>query len=350
MRRTAALLTLAVALCAGSGVAAAATTAPSATTGSASAQTNTTATVSGTVNPNGTQTTYVFQYGVTTQYGRQTVAQPAGNGTTAASVSQSLTGLTPGTTYHYRLVATNSGGQTAAGQDATFTTTGTPPTPVTPPTVKTSPATNANAHGATVNGTVNPHGSGVTVYFEFGLTRFYGVQTNPIAVPSGNKTNNAKATLNGLQANQTYHYRIVAKDRNGNTVVGADATFRTGASQGGPQLRNLGIRPVSLRRNGTATISYNDSAAATTTIFVERIQQGVRKGGRCVAVRRGSNAKGKRCTLFVRVRTLRHKDKAGVNRVRLSGRGLATGRYRLTAQARNAKGTSPRKRARFRVV
>src|SRR5438309_81442 len=82
----------------------------------------------------------------------------------------------------------------------------------TPPTVKTLAATNGNAHGATVNGTVNPHGSGVTVYFEFGLSRFYGTQTTPISVPSANKTNNAKATLTGLQANQTYHYRIVARD------------------------------------------------------------------------------------------------------------------------------------------
>ena len=42
---------------------------PTATTGTASNQAQSSATVSGTVNPNGTDTSYFFQYGTTTAYG-----------------------------------------------------------------------------------------------------------------------------------------------------------------------------------------------------------------------------------------------------------------------------------------
>jgi hypothetical protein len=69
------------------------------------------ATVSGTVNPNGTTTTYHFDYGTSSNYGSQTPAPPdpsAGSGTTAQTESTTLTGLSPNTLYHYRIQATNS--------------------------------------------------------------------------------------------------------------------------------------------------------------------------------------------------------------------------------------------------
>ena len=97
-------------------------TAPDATTGDATEVTQVSAKVNGTVNPKGRATAYTFQYGPTTSYGAQTTPANAGAGTTATPVSATLTGLAPGTTYHYRLVATNSDGQTTVGADRTFTT------------------------------------------------------------------------------------------------------------------------------------------------------------------------------------------------------------------------------------
>ncbi len=94
--------------------------APTATTGSAGSITTTSATVNGKVNPGSQETTYRFEYGTTTAYG-QASAEPSVSGSTDQAVSASLTGLTPGTTYHYRLVATNASG-TSVGADATFTT------------------------------------------------------------------------------------------------------------------------------------------------------------------------------------------------------------------------------------
>src|SRR5438093_9398277 len=90
--------------------AAAAASAPTAITGPVSAVGPTSATVTGTVNPNGQATNWYFEYGTTTGYGSKTPTGNAGSGTSNVSVSAPLAGLTPGTTYHYRLVATSSAG------------------------------------------------------------------------------------------------------------------------------------------------------------------------------------------------------------------------------------------------
>ncbi len=92
---------------------------PSITTKAASAITEGGATLNGSVNPNGTETKYFFEYGPTTSYGTQTAEVSAGSGTTAIEVSKAISGLEAGTHYHYRIVATNSGG-TTKGEDQTF--------------------------------------------------------------------------------------------------------------------------------------------------------------------------------------------------------------------------------------
>jgi hypothetical protein len=95
---------------------------PTITTTSATSVTSTSATLNGTVNPNGETTTYYFEYGTDTSYGSATSSSSAGSGTSAVSVNAPISGLISDTTYHYRLVATNSEG-TSYGDDKTFRTT-----------------------------------------------------------------------------------------------------------------------------------------------------------------------------------------------------------------------------------
>ncbi len=93
---------------------------PAATTGAASGVTQSTATLSGFVDPDGLATTYRFELGPTTAYGTP-VSGSAGSEPGAQAVTAGFSGLRPGTTYHYRVLATNADG-TATGADATFTT------------------------------------------------------------------------------------------------------------------------------------------------------------------------------------------------------------------------------------
>jgi Concanavalin A-like lectin/glucanases superfamily len=79
------------------------------------------ATLNGTVNPNELATTYRFEYGLTSSYGTSTTESSAGSGTSAQEVSKGISGLTAGSTYHFRIVATNAGGVTY-GKDMTFET------------------------------------------------------------------------------------------------------------------------------------------------------------------------------------------------------------------------------------
>ena len=81
--------------------------------------------LSGKVNPNGLPTTYRFEYGTSTCPGActPTSQEALGSASVDRSASAAIAGLSPDTTYHYRLLATNSAQETAAGPEQTFTTT-----------------------------------------------------------------------------------------------------------------------------------------------------------------------------------------------------------------------------------
>ena len=81
--------------------------------------------LNGKANPNGTSTSYYFQWGTSTSYGSTTPTQSAGSGTSDVNVSAPINGLTPSTTYHYQLVATNSI-WTSNGGDQAFVTLAAP--------------------------------------------------------------------------------------------------------------------------------------------------------------------------------------------------------------------------------
>jgi len=230
MRRFAALGVVTLALSAGAGTLAttAMAAAPTAASGTTTNITDTRATLSGTVNPRGEETSYSFRYGTTTAYGKSTRLTSVGNGTDDRAVSVDLTDLTPGTEYHFTIVASNASG-TALGNDVTFRTTGTAPPPAPKPVATTGSAV-ASLASATLNGTVDPQGRATTYYFEFGETTAYGNQTAPQNAGSGTTPVSVTASLSGLRADATYHYRLVAVGPDDAISVGADRTFQTGGA------------------------------------------------------------------------------------------------------------------------
>jgi hypothetical protein len=98
-----------------------ATPPPTPYTGEESELTTSSATLKGAIFPANQQTSYYFQYGLTSAYGSQTPTTLAGAGTQTIHVTAPISGLSIDTTYHDRLVAVNAMG-TTVGADRTFTT------------------------------------------------------------------------------------------------------------------------------------------------------------------------------------------------------------------------------------
>ncbi|HET6171349.1 MAG TPA: hypothetical protein VFD90_02010 [Gaiellales bacterium] len=131
------------------------TVAPDATTSAALAVHYADATFTGIVIPRSQETTYQFDWGLTSAYGSTTAPASAGSGAAAVAVSAVIAGLAPSTTYHFRVVATNGAG-TTLGTDQSFTTASLfvpPPTPVGLPPA-TRPVFGQSATIKTVSGTV----------------------------------------------------------------------------------------------------------------------------------------------------------------------------------------------------
>ena len=235
-------------------VASAAAATPSATTGPVTSVGPTTATISGTVNPNGTSTTARFEYGTSTTYGSQTQSASVGSGTSGVTVSASLSGLKPGTTYHYRVVATNSSGS-VNGADRILTTS-------SAPQAVTGSASSITATSATLNGIVNPSSRDTTWYFEYGTSTSYGTKTSAKDAGSGTSNVSVSAPVTGLKSGTTYHFRLVATSDAG-TSRGNDQTFVPAASP------TVTTKPATSIRDTTATLngSVNPLGQSTNAYF-----------------------------------------------------------------------------------
>ncbi len=95
-----------------------------------------------------------------------------------------------------------------------------------PPTATTLAASSVGESSATVNGTVNPNGQSTTYFFRYGTSTTYGLQTTPAGAGSGTGVVAVHAALDGLTANTTYHYQLVATSSAG-TSDGPDETLTT---------------------------------------------------------------------------------------------------------------------------
>ena len=240
------------------------TTPPAASTGAASGVIGNAATLNGTVNPNGKATTYQFEYGTTTGYGSSTASASAGSGTTNFPAATAVSALTPGTTYHFRIDATNSDGLTH-GADATFMT----------PKATTMAASSVTGTGATLNGTANSGAiggvaiSGATYHFDYGTSQSYGTSTTAAAV--GNADTPESATVASLAPATMYHFQIVEHSAAGDTT-GGDQTFTTPKANtsratlvtGSGATLNGTVNSGSSAGTPTPTVSYHFDYGTTT--------------------------------------------------------------------------------------
>ncbi len=186
-----------------------------------SAITRASASLTGTIDPQQGDTRYRFEYGVSESYGSATPFLHTGDGIAGdMTISQQLGELTPNTTYHYRLVASNVAG-IVYGADHTFVT-GSP----TPPFAVTGGSSGVAENSAAIGGLVETNGLPTTYGFELGTNTDYGPPTGLGSVGAGLSETPVSLSLTGLVPGTTYHYRITATNIDG-TSYGADRTFTT---------------------------------------------------------------------------------------------------------------------------
>ncbi len=182
------------------------------------------ATLSGVIDPEHSDTHYHFLFGTSTAYGESLPAEEEvdlGSSFAKRSVTMPVAGLTPGTTYHYALVASNSQG-TVQTADQTFTT---PTLAALLPEVATGAASEVSPNAASISGTVDPRGVPTSYEFDIGTDTTYGSRVFGEA-GSGTQPRTLTLSLQGLAAGTLYHYRMVASNKY-TTLYGADETFTT---------------------------------------------------------------------------------------------------------------------------
>ena len=135
------------------------------------------------------------------------------------------------------------------------------------PAVTTGAASQVNAGGARLNGTVNPNGEPTGVYFEYGLTNRYGSRTADAAGGNGTRARPVSSVVTGLQPNTVYHYRLVASNPSG-VRSGADRTFRTRQQPPGFQL-GATPNPVTFRFPATVAGTLTGPNNANRSIALQ---------------------------------------------------------------------------------
>jgi hypothetical protein len=220
------------------------------------------ATLQAQVNPEFQPTTScVFQYAKSGEsYGPgvpcEQSAKQIGDGGVAVPVSLKLAGLQAGVDYHYRVVVENATGK-SEGEDRVFG----PPVAVTGTVLSKVPGV-APGTTAPVGGEVNPEELDTHYYVQYGETQAYGqiapylppgIEGLPLGIGAGSGGTPVAVDipLEGLAAGATYHYRLVAYNKDG-TTYGADMT----------------VKVLPAPRVGPATVSEVTQESATITTSV----------------------------------------------------------------------------------
>ena len=196
------------------------------------------------------------EYGTTIAYGSSTVL----NSSLVTSHLQTLTGLSAGTTYHYRVKSRDAAGNLATSGDFTFTTQA--ETDTTAPIIQWVSSSGITSTGATIVWTTNEASDSQV---EYGTTVTYGSSTTLNVAMVTSHSQAIHQALSGLQANTTYHFRVKSRDAAGNLATSSDFTFTTQTSTDTvpPVIEGVAATNVT---HSSATIGWTTNEAADSQV------------------------------------------------------------------------------------
>jgi phosphodiesterase/alkaline phosphatase D-like protein len=233
---------------------------PTATSSAATGVTSgTTATLNATVNPNNSNTTVEFEYSTNSDLSGSTiVAGGSLAGSTAQSASALIDSLLPGTTYYFRVVASNSVG-TSYGSILSFT-------PIAAPTVTIRAATSIGETTTTINAKVNSNGGNTTgIKFTYSSSDTFSSDTyTVVATPStltGTTLTDVSANITGLSGGGTYYFKAEATNEAGKTTS-STLSFTTTPAPAVTTSSATSVTATGAVLNGTV----NARGVATTSI------------------------------------------------------------------------------------
>ncbi len=193
-----------------------------------------------------------IEYGTSTAYGTFSTLNPS----LITSHSQDLSGLSPNTTYHFRVLSRDAADNLATSGNNTFNTAS--PSDTTPPVASGITASNIGTSSAVITWATD---EGASSQVEYGTTTSYGLFSS---LGTSLVTSHSRS-LSGLSNNTTYQYRIISKDSAGNTVTSGNNSFTTSSSVDTTAPVISSINAGGITGSG-ATISWTTNEAATSKV------------------------------------------------------------------------------------
>lgn len=195
-----------------------------------------------------------IEYGTDTSYGSFTALNPS----LVTAHSQNITGLSAGTSYHFRVLSKDAASNLATSGNNTFTTTALPGD-TSGPVISSISVGNISPNGATVTWSTDEAASSQV---EYGTTTSYG----SLSALNSSLVSSHSRSLSGLSPSTVYHYRVISKDTADNSSTSGDGIFTSaGASTDttGPAISSVLAQNIT---TGSATLTWTTDEPATSQV------------------------------------------------------------------------------------
>ncbi|VAX33570.1 hypothetical protein MNBD_NITROSPIRAE01-1408 [hydrothermal vent metagenome] len=195
-----------------------------------------------------------IEYGTDTLYGSFTTL----NSSLVTAHSQNITGLSAGTSYHFRVLSKDAASNLATSGNNTFTTTALPGD-TSGPVISSINVGNISPSGAIVTWSTDEAASSQV---EYGTTSSYG----SLSALNSSLVISHSRILSGLSPSTVYHYRVISKDTADNSSISGDGSFTSAgvsADTTGPAISSVLAQNIT---TGSATLTWTTDEPATSQV------------------------------------------------------------------------------------